>query len=172
MPLNRRRLLTVIAVLAATAVPTGVPAATARNPAAPFTPQARKKAFQLAAADTLIRQLLGNGRTTVVRSVPWTTAATDRFIGAVVTLDLGGPRSVDTIWPSWACAPDGQAQGILVHIVATNVVRPLIGVDLRNNRIRWVDPGPEAIVTLRERQGKTTTPFPPMACDEDSEQLE
>lgn len=107
-------------------------------------------------------------RPTVVRTAAWTTGVRnpqDRFIGAVVTIDLGGPQTVDTVWPSWGCGTGEQARGILIHVTASNVVRPLLGVDLHTNRVLWIDPGPEAKVDVWQRQGDRTTPFPPMTCD-------
>jgi hypothetical protein len=113
-------------------------------------------------------------RPAVVRTAPWTTGVPnphDRFIGAVVTIDLGGPQAVDTVWPSWACDTGERARGILVHVTASNVVRPLLGVDLRTNRVLWIDPGPEAKVDAWQRQGDRITPFPAMTCDDDAPQL-
>ena len=139
-----------------------------------YTAAARSRAVKVATDDPHVRLLGADERPNVVRTAPWTTsvpAARDRFIGAVVTIDLGGPQTVDTVWPSWGCGTGERAHGILIHVVASNVVNPLLGVDLHTNRVLWIDPGPNANVAVWQRQGDRTTPFPPMTCDDDGPQL-
>ena len=139
-----------------------------------YTAAARSRAIRVATDDPHVRLLGADERPAVVRTAPWTTsvaAANDRFIGAVVTIDLGGPQTVDTVWPSWGCGTGERARGILIHVVASNVVNPLLGVDLHTNRVLWIDPGPKANVAVWQRQGTRTTSFPPMTCDDDSPQL-
>jgi hypothetical protein len=139
-----------------------------------YTAAARSRAIRLATDDPHVRLLGADERPAIVRTAPWTTsvaAANDRFIGAVVTIDLGGPQTVDTVWPSWGCGTGERARGILMHVVASNVVNPLVGVDLHSNRVLWIDPGPNANVAVWQRQGTRTTSFPPMTCDDDAPQL-
>ena len=128
----------------------------------------------MATDDRHVRLLGADERPAVVRTAPWTTsvaASNDRFIGAVVTIDLGGPQTVDTVWPSWGCGTGERARGVLMHVVASNVVNPLVGVDLHTNRVLWIDPGPNANVAVWQRQGTRITSFPPMTCDDDAPQL-
>lgn len=139
-----------------------------------YTAAARSRAIRVATDDPHVRLLGADERPTVVRTTPWTTrvpAPHDKFIGAVVTIDLGGPQTVDTVWPSWGCGTGERARGILVHVVASNVVNPLLGVDLHTNRVLWIDPGPKADIAVWQRQGDRTTPFPTMSCDDDGPQL-
>jgi len=139
-----------------------------------YTAAARSRAIRVATDDPHVRLLGADERPSVVRTAPWTTrvpAANDRFIGAVVTIDLGGPQTIDAVWPSWGCGTGERAHGILIHVVASNVVNPLLGVDLHTNRVLWIDPGPNANVAVWQRQGDRTTPFPPMTCDDDGPQL-
>ena len=157
---------------AATKPPTVQPALSA---------QSRGDAVAISARDPRVKALTG-GHLTVVRVASWTRAvpnASAPFIGVLVTLELVPARSVDAVWPSWACraasqgvdgVDDGRGVGTTVHVVAENVSQLLVGVDLTTNRVLFLEPDAESHVRTWLRVGISDS-FPLMKCDDDDPQL-
>jgi len=79
-------------------------------------------------------------------------------------LSLDRPVSIDAVLPGWICR-HGRLRGISVRIVAANVKRIEVGVDVNTRRVLLVDPGRWAPgAQYRTLPGELR--FPPMACDE------
>lgn len=128
------------------------------------------RALSIVAKDADLASLLGGARYTVTDQGPWTDDSPSQTkLGAVVTLHLNAPASLNGQWPTMTyTGPSSTAAPYttrLATLSATNVTDLLVTVDTTfDQRVVSVEPNPDATVTPGPNEPTTT---PPAVGDED-----